>query len=66
MPELGSQSLLDGWGLGDFDRLTVFWSMDSINVCELVKTVANLLGKGLSRGGPLQTDQVNERVVARI
>jgi len=66
VPELGSQSLLDGGGLSEFDRLTVFWSMDSINICELAKTVANLLGEGLSRRGSLQTDQVNEPVVARI
>jgi hypothetical protein len=40
--------------------------MGSINVCELVKTVANLPGEGSSGERSLQTDKVNERVVAGI
>jgi len=63
---LCSQSLLDGGSLGDCECLAVCWSMGSINVCELVKTVASFLGKGLSGERSLQVDRVNERVVAGI
>ena len=66
MPELGSQPLFVGRNLDDFECWAVFWSMGSINVCELVETVANLLGKDLSGEGSLQTDQINGWAVARI
>lgn len=58
--ELSSQTLLDGGSWGDFECLAVCWSMGSISVCELVKTVTNFLGEGLSGERSLQVDQVNE------
>ena len=66
VPELGSKSLVGGGSSGGFKCLTISRSMGSNNVCGLVNTVANLLGKGLSGEGSLRADQVNERAVAGI